>query len=59
MGDSALFPALHPIPPSALSLSHQDVNSDVCRQETFKHSGLNSLQQDADQKRAQVSFHQA
>lgn len=44
MGDSEP-PILYPIPTSALSFLHQDVNNDVFGCETFRHIGLDSLQQ--------------
>lgn len=39
-------PILYPIPTSALSFLHQDVNNDVFGCETFRHIGLDSLQQE-------------
>ena len=52
------FPALYPIPISALLSSHQDMNGDVFRYETIKYIGLDSPQQDTDQKFTQVFIHQ-
>lgn len=52
------FPTLYPIPISALLSSHQDGNGDVFRYETIKYIGLNSPQQDTDQKFTQVLIHQ-
>lgn len=57
VGDSEP-PPLYPIPTSALSFSHQDVDNDVFGCETFRHVGLDSPRQDTDQKLRQVSVHQ-